>query len=427
MNQDIQQNEQHDAPLREAIRKGIPESAGLEVVDIVAVPSTGDRMARVRTIEEALEDFDRFENERTRTYLVQLRPKGARSDEAGAATYASPNLIDQMVQETMRPVQSVESNQSANNSVRMAPSEPIYLPDGKLNVDFLFRNANVLFESKEYALARNIYKTILQGHERPAQALYWIGRTFEAEGKIDQALKTYDHSLAFTPAIETFQKMAAIYMSQKKDSQAAEVLERALQLKDLSPTLRCEVLKACGNSWVRAGQADRAITHYRTALTLDPRSEWLLSNLGVALLKSKRANEAVQAFQSVLSMNARNAKALSGLGAAFAALGNSRAAHDAFAKSLDIDIQNPEAVFQIVKHAYELKSYATATRLVEQYVDVAPINVHLLYSLAGLQFHLGRLADARKTLSRVFSIQEGHAGAKELLELIEKYGLTADA
>lgn len=426
MNHQTEPNDTHEAPIREAIRKSMPESADLEVIDVIAVPSKGDRMARVRTIEEALEDFDRFENDRTRTYLIQLRPKEARQDQTGVPTYGNANLIDRMVEETMRPAQTVESNPS-NPSVRMAPSEPLYLPDGKLNVDFLFRNAGVLFENREYALARNIYKTVLQGHERPALALYWIGRTFEAENKVDQALKTYEHSATFQPSIDTFQKMAAIYMRRKKDSQAAEVLERALQLKDLSPLLRCEVLKACGNSWVRAGQPDRAITHYKAALTLAPRSEWILSNLGVALIKAKRPAEAVQVFQSVLSLNARNTKALSGLGAAHAALGDSRAAHDAFAKSLDIDIQNPEAVFQLVKHAYELKSYATATRLVEQYVDVAPVNVHLLYSLAGLQFHLGRLADARRTLSRVFSIQEGHAGAKELLELIEKYALTAES
>jgi hypothetical protein len=48
------------------------------------------------------------------------------------------------------------------------------------------------------------------------------------------------------------------------------------------------------------------------------------------------------------------------------------------------------------------------------------VNANLLYSLAGLQYHLGRIADARATTSRILELQPQHAGAQELMNMIQK-------
>ncbi len=44
-------------------------------------------------------------------------------------------------------------------------SEAIYLTNGKLNIPFLMKNADLLLEAGEYAAARKIYKSILQSGE----------------------------------------------------------------------------------------------------------------------------------------------------------------------------------------------------------------------------------------------------------------------
>ena len=48
--------------------------------------------------------------------------------------------------------------------------------------------------------------------------------------------------------------------------------------------------------------------------------------------------------------------------------------------------------------------YRGAARLVEEYMDVAPVDKNLLYSLAGLQFHLGRLEEAQKSAQRILDL-----------------------
>ncbi len=406
--------------IENTVREAMPEARDFEVIDSIPIPSKGDRMARTQVIEEALADFDRFENDQTRTYLVQLRPRSAMSDQVGTPTFAQTEhgLIDKMMRETF-PQDAVEPLHARNT--RMVASEPLYQPDGKLNSDYLFKNAEILFDAKEYQLSRKILTTILKAHERPAYSLFLIAKTYEAEGKLDEALKIYEQSLTFQPTIEAYQKTAALQMRAQKDQNAAETLERALLLKDLSVSVRCEVLKAIANSWFRAERPEKSVDFYRQALQLDPNSAWILCRLGLALHQLKQPGEAVQALNSALTLNPKNPQALNGIGLCLLDLGDKRAAHDAFARSLDIEIHNAAALYQLIKCAYELKSYATAARIVERYADVAPINAHLLYSLAGLQFHLGRMEDASRTIRKLHEIQPDHRGAADLHELIGKY------
>jgi Tfp pilus assembly protein PilF len=138
-------------------------------------------------------------------------------------------------------------------------------------------------------------------------------------------------------------------------------------------------------------------------------------------LTAHKFEEARRHFQDALASNSANTRAQCGLASCYLALGDKRAAHDLLAQALERDINNPSAIYYLVKCAYEIRSYATAARLTEQYVEsVQPANVNLLYSLAGLQFHLGRANDARATAHRILSLNAEHAGAKEILNLIQR-------
>jgi Tfp pilus assembly protein PilF len=137
-------------------------------------------------------------------------------------------------------------------------------------------------------------------------------------------------------------------------------------------------------------------------------------------LMAQDASAARRMFEDAIAANPENARALAGLGSCHMIEGEKRKAHDAFAKSLDLEINQPAVVYQLIKCAYELKTYATAARLAEAYAEAAPINPSLMYSLAGLQFHLGRREDARGTARRILGMQADHAGARGLLKLIER-------
>lgn len=472
------------------------ERPGHEIVDLIEIPARGDRMVRVQTVEEALEEFDRSGGEGAVSYLIQLRPRipslatapaisrvagllGAGATAAGPAisamsaaarglgtgpqsTSSEPKIFSAtshvgatgtgtgaVVVATTGPANGPETRSALNNAIASAtqapladsshspsanpgvsssrnpfigtPADAVYLADGKLNTPFLLQNAEVLFRAKEFALSRNIYATVLKTGEKSSLAHYWIGRCLEAESKGTEAQRHYEESIAFHPTLDAYQRLTALLIQTHKEQQAAELLERALALPDLTVKVRFEMHKACGNAWSGAQATAKAEAHYRQALTVDPAADSIHTNLGALYVQASRLPEARQSFAAATSLNAANDKAFAGLANCALAEGRSREAHDFFAKSLDIQINNPTGVFHLVKCAYEIKSYATAARIVGEYVQSAPVNANLLYSLAGLQFHLGRMNEAQSTVHQILALQPDHAGAAELARLIEKF------
>jgi tetratricopeptide (TPR) repeat protein len=110
----------------------------------------------------------------------------------------------------------------------------IYLPNGKLNVPYLIKNADILFEAKDYLLARKIYRTILQSGEYTATVLHRIGKCYEAEGKYDEAYSKYEESISYHPSPESYERLAAILMRRNRRNQSEECLERARNLRDMN-------------------------------------------------------------------------------------------------------------------------------------------------------------------------------------------------
>jgi tetratricopeptide (TPR) repeat protein len=377
------------------------QSEGYQV-ELVRIPKRGDRMVRIRTLEEALEEFDSDSTDGSIGYLVQLRPRQQETPDVYTPILNEPSSIADELRVSSR-------------------LEGIYLPNGGLNLSYLIQNAELLFASGEYTLARNIYKTILDSGEKSAFAHFWIARCHEAEGQTEEAQKYYEESIAFNPTLEAYQHLAAILIRKRKDQEAAEVLERALSLKNISEQTQFELQKSCGNCWMRAGNFEKARNSYLLALEINQEADETKCNLGALYLQVGNTTEAKRYFQEILSTSHKNDKALTGLGSCFLAENDKKLAHDYFAKSLDANLKNPTAVFHLIKCAYEIKSYATAARITAEYIEVAPINLSLLYSLAGLQFHLGRMEQAKSTVQKVLELQPQHTGANELLKLINQY------
>lgn len=370
------------------------KQSNLDLIEAVAVPKHGDRLVRMRTLQEMLEEFDnREDSDGSVSYIIQLKP-----------SRNSPALPLAGLEKEIKP-----------------QLDGIYLPNGKLNSAYLAQNADLLFASGDYALARKIYRTILQSGENSATALFGIAKTYDAEGKTEDARKHFEESIAYHPTLEAYRRLASTLIQLKNDLQAAEILERALNLKDISPAIRLEMHKTCAHSFARAKKTKEAERHYQRALAINPGADEVRTSLGMLYLMAGKTPEARKHFQDAIAANPSSDKALTGVASCFLAEGDKRLAHDYFAKALDVQINNPNAIFHLVKCAYELKSYATAARLLESYVEIAPINVNLLYSLAGLQYHLGRMIEARQTTQRILQLQPTHAGAAELTNLIEKF------
>lgn len=365
----------------------------MELVGMVPFPSGGDPMVRLRTLQEMLEEFAESNTEGAVGYFLQVKKRTGPTLDTNPPTSDVPRIV----------------------------AENVYLPNGKLNVAYLVKNADLLFESGDYGLARNIYKAILLSGDSTGLVHFRLGRCLEAEGRMTEARSEYEESITYLPTLEAYQRMSALLVRQNQDREAAEVLQRALNLKDLSRTTRFELHKSCGNCWTRTQKAEEAEHHFKKALELNPAADEIRANLGALYLQRNDLTQAKRNFTDSLASNPNNYHALAGLGSCSMAEKDFKAAHEYYVRSLTIELNHPTALFYLVKSAYEIKSYAVAAKFLENYIQIAPINPTLLYSLAGLQMHLGKFNEAKNTALKVLELQPQHSGTKELLEMVERY------
>jgi tetratricopeptide (TPR) repeat protein len=289
----------------------------------------------------------------------------------------------------------------------------------KDDIPDLGENADLLLEAGEIALARNIYRAILKSGEASDLAYAGLAVCADKEGLIEQATQFAWDSVAFAPNKKGYQILSQLLVQQGRDQEAAQALGRALRSLELSIQEKAEYHKMIGNCLSRLGQNSEAERSYRKALELSPASDEVQSNLGSLYLEQGQVSQAKRCYQDAIAANPANDKALVGLGLCFVSEGDKEAAHEAFARSLEKNLRNSTAIFHLVKCAYEIKKYATAERMLSNYVEVAPVSPSLLYSLAGLQFHVGKKKEASSTARRILQIKGDHQGARDLMSRIE--------
>jgi tetratricopeptide (TPR) repeat protein len=408
--------------MKPTLSPSMSESEILKIEALSERPEWRDPLLRARLISEIVSSWEQDAQAGEATLMVRVRRPSAqsRSQVRGVGAKAASNS-ERDARAASRSHADAYTGRTPSILTHTPPDESIYNPDGSLNTSYLIRNAELLRGAGEPALARNIYQTLLQSGERTALAWHGIGECLESEGKLDDARKAFEDAIAYQPSIESYRALAGICLRQNRWLEAADTFDRALHLKDLAPTIRYELHKAAGNAFLQAQRFVEAEAHYRKGLDADPLSDEMRTNLGALYLELGKTFDARRCFEDAVASNPRNPKATSGLATLAMLQGDKKLAHDLFTQSLNLDLNQPTAIFHLVKVAYELRSYAVAARIVEDYIEIAPINLNLLYSLAGLQFHLGRLESARSTCDRMLQIAPDHTGARELIARIAKF------
>ncbi len=389
----------------------------------------------VSSLEEvAIQLREEDENFRYEYYLLQVRrPKNSKKavpppfqhqygtsnqseqEPPSFSSLVSRPVIESVAQSQTETVTEFEETFSETTTVKNQPARI-----EKDDVPFLIENAEILFQSGDTELARNIYRAILKTGESSEIAYAGLAACADRDGLVEQAIQFAWDSVAFAPNQKGYQLLAQLLVQQGRDQEASQALQRAIrQLTDLSAKDKGEYYKMIGNCQSRLGNIPEAERAYKKALEYSPASDEAQSNLGSLYLEQGQVAEAKRCYQDAIAANPSNDKAWVGLGLCCVTEGDKESAHDAFARSLEKNIRNSTAIFHLVKCAYEIKRYSTAERILSQYVEVAPVSPSLLYSLAGLQFHTGKKENALATAKRILQIKPDHSGAKDLVLRIQ--------
>lgn len=299
-------------------------------------------------------------------------------------------------------------------------NETVFQSNGKLNTALLVRNAKVLLAAGDIALAKNIFRALIENGDSLGVAYSGLGGCYELEGKIDLAIKAYREAIIYEPTFGSLYALSELYIKKSEYTNAIGTLLRANNLNKVSLQQTFEIHKNLGNCYMHIGQLNNAESHYRKAYEIDASSDALHVNIGSLAMKKGDTSTALLHFNEAARINPRNPAAHTGVGLAHIGLGNREAAHDAFATALRIDIHEVTALYHLVKCAYELKRFDVVSDLLHKYIQHNAVNSNILYSYAGILFHRGLLKESLEECEKLVALNAEHEGAKKLKELILK-------
>jgi Tfp pilus assembly protein PilF len=290
----------------------------------------------------------------------------------------------------------------------------------------LLKQALLLEQAGELQDAQKIFeyciRVPLAGSDAAQAALirFQYGLFWERQKDEVQAKAWFEQSIAFAPTLEASTRLAGLYLRQNADLLAAKTLEKALGLA-ANKAQRFMMLKSIGNCYFRCEEVSLSKNFYQLALKLEPGSSLVRCNLGFLAVKQNDLPQAKQLFEQAYASDPKCSKALGGLALCYYLTHQLGCAHEYFGKALQLDLNQPVLVFYLVRCAFELKSYSLAESMLASYMDRFVSNPDLQFSLACLQYHLGKFEQLKVTLDSLLRVQPQHALGLELNKKLQPF------
>jgi predicted O-linked N-acetylglucosamine transferase (SPINDLY family) len=132
-----------------------------------------------------------------------------------------------------------------------------------------------------------------------AEAHYNLGTVFQAQGKLEAAVSSYQRAVELNPNDAlAHNNLGAVFHSQGKLNEAVACFWRAVELK---PDL-CEAHKNLGSIFQSQGKLDEAVGCFRRVLELIPDSPEAHGRLGNALKEQGELDEAIACYRRALEL-----------------------------------------------------------------------------------------------------------------------------
>ena len=118
-------------------------------------------------------------------------------------------------------------------------------------------------------------------------------------------------------------------------------------------------------------------------------------------------------LNQAIKINPESDRAYCALGILNSNTGNFIDAEDYYCQALDLNISNLIAIQSLIDLSYKMEKFVKASEYLNRFLKNYPANVNMLFSMAGLQFKMGNIEDALRTLDNVLSIDPKHKYALE--------------
>jgi len=235
-------------------------------------------------------------------------------------------------------------------------------------------------------------------------------------GYAEQADPFYQLALREDPeSAEAMYGVGSVYLHRKKNKEARESFQRALQLHASYPGTLPNAWNNLGILCAREGDTDRAIENFRRALEIDQAHSIALLNLGNAYRQKKDWTEAKKVLQRALEMNANDAETNYSLGMVFAQTDDSERAYKFLKNAIALRPAYPEALNNLGVLYLRSRKPEEAIRNFEESIRVAPEYDQAYLNLARVYTIQGEKEKTREVLMELLKKQPENAQANEEL------------
>jgi len=232
--------------------------------------------------------------------------------------------------------------------------------------------AIILYDGGEKEESTRLLNEIIQKRKDFAPAYLYLYSIYRAQGKIEKAMEIMEEGCNHNH--ENYAIISAygiLLVEERKWDKGIEVLQKGLALIDFDP----EAWNYLGIAYWRKGEDQKALEHYRKALSLDDTNAMVSSNLGALYLSIfMRTRERETHFQSMeyfkkaIELDPDLALAYRGLGVGYRVAGKAREAITIWEKALELSPDDDFLVYNLGKAYLETGSKSQALKYFEKYL-----------------------------------------------------------
>ncbi len=90
-----------------------------------------------------------------------------------------------------------------------------------------------------------------------------------------------------------------------------------------------------------------------------------------------------------------------------------------YCDDLDINIENMQVLTSLTEAVYELGCFEVVEKYFKEYLTLHPANLNMLFRLAGIQFKLGKINEAKENIENILVFDPTRNKAIQLIEKIK--------
>lgn len=285
------------------------------------------------------------------------------------------------------------------------------------NVQELLNRASNAFNIKEYSLAEELLKSLLQDSEN-YHARILLGAVYGETEHYVKSIREFLKALELDPeSHEALNNLGIMYKKNEEYEAAVKTLLKAINLAPDRPDLYYNL----GNVYKLMNRVTDAEKAYKTALKKDPSFIQPYNNLGTIYEARKEYDRAIELYNRGLNIDQNNPSLLYNRGVAHLAKGSFETAESDFVNSLKRSPDWDKGLNNLALSLQQQKKEDEALELFNKVIEINPENKEAENNIAVLLIKKGEMDQAEEHLKSIIKRNPSYLGAsRNLQKLYEK-------